>query len=177
MEFKAEVITVKCKCTSVKRVDTKAAPNGWDSVRKCFRYTGVFVPTDEQTDDIFQAADLFRNEYRIPLRDEPLRANSTLAALAAVGDDTVEKLNAWDDIVSKQFVGKETTVKTCTLSVSELTDGLFSSYKIEFNDPNIEDVEVSSRTITCLGSIESAIGRVKNQVLRACKNQQKGEGE
>lgn len=161
MEIKAKVMDVKCVCVSVVRTN-------WDASRKCFRYTATMRPSDEGSDDIFSQMDMFANDFRIPLRDEVLRKKPEFKTLVANDGDDDAKLENWDKIVAAQLENKETTVHTCTLTVAELTNGLFNSYVLEIGE---NSYEVTSRTISCIGSIESAVGRVANQVLRACKEQ------
>lgn len=166
MEIKALVRNVLCICTGVTRTT-------WDESRKCFRYTATMKPKSETSDNIFQQMDMFSNDFRIPLRDEVLRRKSEYAALAANNSDDDAKLAAWDKVVSSQLTDKEAIVHTCTLSVSQLTDGKFSSYVLQIGKTSYE---VTSRTISSLGDIEAAVGRVSNQVMRACKEQE-SEGE
>lgn len=165
MEIKALVRDVLCVCSGVTRTT-------WDESRKCFRYTATMKPKSDATDNIFQQMDMFANDFRIPLRDEILRRKPEYAALVGNDGDDDAKLVAWDKIVASQLMDKEATVHTCTLSVSQLTNGLFSSYILEIGETSHE---VTSRTISCLGDIESAVGRVSNQVMRACKAQESGE--
>lgn len=165
MEIKALVRDVLCVCSSVTRTS-------WDESRKCWRYTATMKPKAEATDNIFQQMDMFANDFMIPLRDEVLRRKHEYAALIANDGDDEAKLAAWDKIVASQLLDKEATVHTCTLSVSQLTDGKFSSYVLEIGKTSHE---VTSRTISCLGDIEAAVGRVSNQVMRACKEQESGE--
>lgn len=159
-----EVLTTKCKCTSVVR-------RNWDETRKCFRYTAIMEPIGNGTDtDIFRELDMFVKDFRCPLRDEKLRQKPENAALAASDTDSEEKKTAWDAVVSSRLVGKETNVLHVSLSVSELTDGLYKTYTLKISDT--QEYEVASREISALQDIEGAIRRTKNQVLRACRGEE-----
>lgn len=160
-----EIQKTLCTCTSVVR-------RSWDDSRKCFRYTAVMQPkTDNADGNIFQQMDMFAKDFRIPLRDEILRRTKSSAA-AKDGDDDV-KLNAWDAIVSAELVGKDCVVMHATVDVRELTNGEYNSYDLEIGDTSYE---VTSRTIAAISDFEGALGRTKNQVLRACRGQE-GEEE
>lgn len=161
-----DIITTKCKCTSVVR-------RNWDSTRKCFRYTAIMEPISDSDDsDIFRSLDMFVKDFRCPLRDEKLRVGDN-AKLAANDDDSEEKKTAWDAIVASKLVNKETNVLHVSLSVSELTDGLYKSYTLKISDE--QQYEVASREISALQDIEGAIRRTKNQVLRACRGEESEE--
>lgn len=161
-----EILTTKCKCTSVVR-------RNWDETRKCYRYTAIMEPvSNDSGDDIFRSLDMFVKDFRCPLRDEKLRTGDS-AKLAANEDDSEEKKAAWDAVVASKLVGKETNVLHVSLSVSELTDGLYKSYTLKISDE--QQYEVASREISALQDIEGAIRRTKNQVLRACKGEESEE--
>lgn len=161
-----DIITTKCKCTSVVR-------RNWDATRKCYRYTAIMEPlSDASNEDIFRSLDMFVKDFRCPLRDEKLRVGDA-AKLAANEDDSDEKKAAWDAVVSSKLVGKETNVLHVSLSVSELTDGLYKSYTLKISDE--QQYEVASREISALQDIEGAIRRTKNQVLRACRGEESEE--
>lgn len=161
-----DIITTKCKCTSVVR-------RNWDATRKCFRYTAIMEPiSDSEDSDIFRSLDMFVKDFRCPLRDEKLRTGDD-AKLAANDDDSEEKKAAWDAIVASKLVNKETNVLHVSLSVSELTDGLYKSYTLKISDE--QQYEVASREISALQDIEGAIRRTKNQVLRACRGEESEE--
>lgn len=160
-----EIQKTLCTCTSVVR-------RSWDDTRKCFRYTAVMQPKNDDAErNIFQQMDMFQKDFRIPLRDEILRRSKASAA-AKDGDDDV-KLNAWDAIVSAELVGKDCVVMHATLDVKELTNGEYNSYTLEIGNTSFD---VTSRTIAAISDFEGALGRTKNQVLRACRGQE-GEEE
>ena len=159
-----EIQKTLCTCSSVVR-------RSWDDTRKCFRYTAVMQPKSDDADkNIFQQMDMFAKDFRIPLRDEILRRSKASAA-AKDGDDEA-KLTAWDTIVSAELVGKDCVVMQATVDVKELTNGEFNSYVLEIGDASYE---VTSRTIAAISDFEGAVGRTKNQVLRACRGQESEE--
>lgn len=161
-----EIVKTFCECVNVVR-------RSWDDSRKCFRYTAVMKPVNEEGKDadIFQQMDMFVKDFRIPLRDEILRKGDLLPFAAKDGDDDA-KLTKWDEVVSTKLKGVKTTVLHANVSVKELTGGEYNSYILEIGDASYE---VASREIAALQDFESAVGRVKNQVLRACRGQEAEE--
>ena len=161
-----EIVKTYCECVNVIR-------RSWDDSRKCFRYTAVMKPitAEGESADIFAQMDMFVKDYRIPLRDEILRKGELLSLAANDGDDDA-KLAKWDEIVSAKLKGKKTNVLHANVSVKELTEGEYNSYVLEIGDTSYE---VASREIAALQDFESAVGRVKNQVLRACRGQEEEE--
>lgn len=126
--------------------------------------------SDDAEKNIFQQMDLFQRDFRIPLRDEILRRSKPSAA-AKDGDDDA-KLAAWDAVVSAELVGKDCVVMHATVDVKELTNGEYNSYILTIGETSYE---VPSRTIAAISDFEGALGRTKNQVLRACRGQESEE--
>ena len=170
METKLNVIETKCSCVNVVRKD-------WDAKRHCFKYTLTMKPVVDG-DDVFAEDDLFADEFQCPVTDMSSRNKFPEDAAKAIEGASDDVLAAWDSKVRERYNGKVTTVKHCTVSVEYLTDGKYSSYDLEIpgGGPDGSDVtyNVSTRNLCALGSMDEAIGRARNQVLRKCKEQYEG---
>jgi hypothetical protein len=136
---------------------------------KCYNYSLVCSSTKaaDTIDDILSdisSLSMFANDVRVPITDARLRKVKTLAPLApAVSEDIAEsELKTWDDLLSKQFEGKEISVKKLTASVNELTNGLRDSYTLTINGRAIENV--TARTTAYIDDDTAAYERLRKQV-------------
>lgn len=146
----------------------------------CYNYSFVCSLNSavDSVDDILNdlgTLSMFANDVRIPITDARLRQVKTLAAYAPkVADDTPEAaLKAWDEMLEKQFIGKEINVKRMTASVNELTNGEHDSYTLKFDDRVIENV--TARTVAYIDDDVAAFERLRKQVIADIANEEAGE--
>jgi hypothetical protein len=147
---------------SVERTGMNVSGNAYNYSLVCST-NKVADTIDDILSDI-SSISMFSNDVRIPISDARLRKVKSLAAIAPkVGDDTPEsELTAWDNLLSKQFEGKNITVKRLTASVNELTKGIRDSYTLTINGRAIENV--TARTTAYIDDDTAAYERLRKQV-------------
>ena len=136
---------------------------------KCYNYSLICSSTKaaDTIEDVLNdisSLSMFANDVRVPITDARLRKVKTLAALApeAKEDAPEAELKMWDDLLAKQFEGKEISVKKLTASVNELTNGLRDSYTLTINGRAIENV--TARTTAYIDDDTAAYERLRKQV-------------
>ena len=146
----------------------------------CFNYSFVCSLNSavESVDEILSdlgTLSMFSNDVRIPITDARLRQVKTLQAYAPkVADDTPESaLKVWDEMLEKEFIGKEISVKRLTASVNELTNGEHDAYTLKFDDRVIENV--TARTVAYIDDDTAAFERLRKQVIADIANEEEGD--